>query len=114
MDAADVHLLLSDKNRRRILELVLAGSPTVTDLVRATRLRQPLVSHHLHALRSAGAVVAVREGRFRRYKPASADVVKALADLARAAEAVAKAGAAAAEGSEAPRPTPKAGGRTRR
>jgi DNA-binding transcriptional ArsR family regulator len=114
MDAADVHLLLSDKNRRRILELVLAGSPTVTDLVRTTRLRQPLVSHHLAALRAAGAVVSVREGRFRRYQPASAEVVKALAGLASAAEAFVNAAASAAEVEEGGKPAKKPAGRLRR
>jgi ArsR family transcriptional regulator, zinc-responsive transcriptional repressor len=97
MEAGDVHLLLCDRNRRRILELVLAGSPTVTDLVRATRLHQPLVSHHLRALRAAGLVVGVREGRFRRYKASSAEVAKLLKDLEKAAAAVGKAGAQAVD-----------------
>ena len=97
MEAGDVHLLLSDRNRRRILDLVLAGSPTVTDLVRSTRLRQPLVSHHLRALRAAGLVVAIREGRFRRYKASSAEVAKLLKELEKAALAVGKAGAEAVE-----------------
>jgi DNA-binding transcriptional ArsR family regulator len=99
MDAADTYLLLADRNRRRILELVLAGSPTVTDIVRATRLHQPLVSHHLALLKAAGVVVSAREGRFRRYSPASAEVVKALADLSKAAGVVAQAGAKAVEAS---------------
>lgn len=102
MDAADVHLLLSDRNRRRILELVLAGSPTVTDLVRATRLRQPLVSHHLRSLRAAGLVSSVREGRFRRYGPASADVVKALGEMARVTTSLSEAAGKAADGTPAP------------
>jgi DNA-binding transcriptional ArsR family regulator len=98
MEAADVHLLLSDRNRRRILELVLAGSPTVTDLVRTTRLRQPLVSHHLRALRGAGLVVAVREGRFRRYKASSQEVAKLLKELEKVALSVGQAGADAVDG----------------
>lgn len=114
MDAADVHLLLSDKNRRRILDLVLEGSPTVTELVRATRLHQPLVSHHLRALRAAGLVVSVPEGRFRRYKPASTEVVKGLADLSRVAGALAEAGAKAMEGAVPPKAKPAAGAKGRR
>ncbi len=98
MDAAEIHGLLADGNRRRILELVVAGSPTVTELVRATRLRQPLVSHHLRALRAAGVVEAVREGRFRRYRPSSKDVVARLADVERAAAALVAAADNAAEG----------------
>ena len=101
MEAADVHLLLSDRNRRRILDLVLAGSPTVTDLVRTTRLRQPLVSHHLRALRGAGLVVAVPEGRFRRYRASSGQVAKLLKELEKAALSVGQAGEGAVDGAGA-------------
>jgi DNA-binding transcriptional ArsR family regulator len=114
MEAVDVHLLLSDRNRRRILDLVLSGSPTVTDLVRTTRLRQPLVSHHLRALRSAGLVVAVKEGRFRRYKPSSPEVLKLLKELEKAALAVGQAGAQAVDSGPGPGPRGAAAPKSRK
>jgi DNA-binding transcriptional ArsR family regulator len=92
VEAAELHLVLSDRNRRRILDLVLAAPSTVSDLTRSTRLHQPLVSHHLAVLRDVGLVIAVREGRFRRYQPASAEVVRRLREFETAGAALIAAG----------------------
>ncbi len=59
---------LKDPLRLRILiTLVRAGEMTVTDLVHAVRVSQPLVSWHLARLRAVGLVQVKRDGRVARY-----------------------------------------------
>jgi len=59
---------LKDPLRLRILmALARAGEMTVTELVRAVRVSQPLVSWHLARLRAAGLVRVERDGRVARY-----------------------------------------------
>jgi DNA-binding transcriptional ArsR family regulator len=67
VESGELFAVLADRSRRRVLELVAQAERTVGDLVRSTRLRQPLVSHHLKVLRSAGLVTSRKEGRFRFY-----------------------------------------------
>lgn len=81
VDSTELHGVLSDKNRRRILDLIADGERTVSDLIRATRLHQPLVSHHLRVLRQAGLVSTRKEGRFRFYRAASRGVLGGLKRL---------------------------------
>lgn len=81
VDTLELYVVLSDRNRRRILELVREGERSVSDLVRATRLRQPLVSHHLRILHDAGLVGARKEGRFRIYRVASTEVERRFSEL---------------------------------
>ncbi len=119
MDERDLFLLLSDRNRCRILDLVKSGEKTVTDVTRATRLRQPLVSHHLRVLREAGLVEARREGRFRLYRAVGGDIAKQLAKVeegARALQAAVDAGrdAAGAPRDTSEKPKPAAAPRPRR
>ena len=67
--------MLKDPLRFRILlALVRAGEMTVTDVVRAVRVSQPLVSWHLGRLRLTGLVRARRDGREVRYS-ADMDVI---------------------------------------
>ncbi|HEY76547.1 MAG TPA: helix-turn-helix transcriptional regulator [Thermoflexia bacterium] len=62
---------LKDPLRLRILlALVQAGEMTVTELTRAVRVSQPLVSWHLGRLRAAGLVQVERDGRIARYSVA--------------------------------------------
>ena len=58
-----VHKVLADANRLRILRRLADGPATVTELVDAVGLSQPLVSWHLSKLREVGLVRARREGR---------------------------------------------------
>jgi DNA-binding transcriptional ArsR family regulator len=58
-----VHKVLADANRLRILRRLADGPATVTDLVDAVGLSQPLVSWHLSKLREVGLVEARRQGR---------------------------------------------------
>ncbi len=61
---------LKDPVRLRILlALVRAGEMTVTEIVGAVRLAQPLVSWHLARLRAAALVRVTRDGRLARYSP---------------------------------------------
>jgi DNA-binding transcriptional ArsR family regulator len=59
---------LKDPLRLRLLiALARAGQMTVTELVHAVRVSQPLVSWHLGRLRAAELVNVEREGRAARY-----------------------------------------------
>ncbi|HEX6309786.1 MAG TPA: metalloregulator ArsR/SmtB family transcription factor [Longimicrobiales bacterium] len=65
MELPDV---LSDANRRRILDLLLTGEWSVSELVDELGLSQPLVSKHLRVLREAGLVDVRAEGQLRLYR----------------------------------------------
>src|SRR5690349_21504904 len=54
--------------RRRLLDALVAGEKTVTDLVEVAGVSQPAVSQHLQVLREAGLVEERRDGRFRFYR----------------------------------------------
>lgn len=55
---------LADPTRLRIVQILATeGDQVVSDLVRRLRVSQPLVSWHLHRLKSAGIVRAERVGR---------------------------------------------------
>ncbi|MDF1613778.1 ArsR/SmtB-type metalloregulator TsoR [Desulfurivibrio dismutans] len=55
---------LADENRLRLLLYLAAGEKTVSSLVAASGLSQPLVSHHLKELRRALLVEVERRGPF--------------------------------------------------
>ncbi|HIE39443.1 MAG TPA: transcriptional regulator [Anaerolineales bacterium] len=66
--AARFFYALKDPLRLRIfVTLAQTGEMTVTELVRAVRVSQPLVSWHLARLRAAGLVHVERDGRIARY-----------------------------------------------
>lgn len=66
--AARFFYALKDPVRLRILvALARTGEMTVTELVRAVRLAQPLISWHLARLRAVGLVRVRRDGRLARY-----------------------------------------------
>jgi DNA-binding transcriptional ArsR family regulator len=58
-----VHKVLADVNRLRLIRVLATGPTTVTELVDAVALSQPLVSWHLSKLREVGLVSAQRSGR---------------------------------------------------
>ncbi len=60
---APVLKALSDENRLAILLAVAERSSSVTELAERTGLSQPLVSHHLKALRHNGLVSVTAAGR---------------------------------------------------
>jgi ArsR family transcriptional regulator len=61
----------ADRNRLRILHLLLEGELCVGDIVQALDVPQPRVSRHLAYLRKAGLVQARKEGLWSFYSLAS-------------------------------------------
>lgn len=59
---------LGDTHRLDLLRELLDGPRMVTQLVQATQLPQPLVSHHLAVLARAGLIHGRRDGRRRWYE----------------------------------------------
>jgi len=75
---------LGDETRLRILEMLVGGECSVSDLQQRVDIGQSLMSHHLRILREAGLVVTRREGRWVHYgisEPALAAVKLALYEL---------------------------------
>lgn len=58
----------ADPSRLAILQALLAGPLTVSEIVTATGLSQPNASNHLNCLRDCGLVSSTQEGRFVRYE----------------------------------------------
>jgi DNA-binding transcriptional ArsR family regulator len=58
---------LADPNRLRIIEVLTTDCQSVSDIVAATGLTQPLVSHHLRVLREEGLAGFERRGAFTYY-----------------------------------------------
>ena len=54
---------LSDLNRLKILDLLFKGELCVSDMVKALKIDQPKVSHHLAILKRAGVIIDRRQGR---------------------------------------------------
>jgi len=79
--AAFVARCLSDENRLRILLCLNAGKKSVSGIVEALNLSQPLVSHHLKELRRALLVKVERSGPFVYYEIADGRVLEILAAL---------------------------------
>ena len=55
---------LGDETRLRILEQLIGGERSVSDLIVLVDVGQSLMSHHLRILREAGLVVDRREGKW--------------------------------------------------
>jgi ArsR family transcriptional regulator len=58
---------LADPTRLRLLQAMTLDCQSVSDLVQASGLPQPMVSHHLRILREAGLARAARRGTFMFY-----------------------------------------------
>ena len=76
--------VLGDPKRVKILELLLEGEKSVTELVDHLQTAQGRVSNHLACLRWCGFVTTRRDGRFVYYRLADARV----RDLIRLADAI--------------------------
>ena len=84
----DVLALLGDPARRRIVTLLADEQLCTCHLVDELGMKQPVVSHHLKALREAGVVEGSPCGRFTYYRlrPGVLDgAASALGELAAAA-----------------------------
>ena len=69
---------LADASRLAILESLLPGERTVSQVVEATALSQPNASGHLACLRECGLVISRQEGRFVFYSLADERVAELL------------------------------------
>jgi DNA-binding transcriptional ArsR family regulator len=58
---------LGDETRLRILEHLVAGERSVSDIMTLVDIGQSLASHHMRILREAGLVTARRDGRWVHY-----------------------------------------------
>ena len=75
---------LGDETRLRILEELVAGEASVSELTQRLEVGQSLMSHHLRILREAGLVVDRRSGRWVHYaiaEPALASCKLSLYEL---------------------------------
>lgn len=58
---------LSEPNRLRIIRVLTLDCQSVSNIVQATGLPQPLVSHHLRVMRQQGLARSQRRGAFTYY-----------------------------------------------
>lgn len=59
---------LADSTRRSILERLIEGEASVSQLQEPLDISQPAVSKHLRVLEKAGLVTSRKEGRFRHFR----------------------------------------------
>jgi len=69
---------LADTNRLRIIKIIGKEQRSVSEIVEATGLSQPLVSHHLRMLREQGILETRREGPFIYHRLRDARLLDAL------------------------------------
>ena len=63
IDTVEFAKALSDDTRQKIMMLCCCQELSVNDIVAASDVAQPTVSHHLKILRNAGLVSAKRRGK---------------------------------------------------
>lgn len=68
----------ADPSRLSILEALMDGEHTVSEIVQTTGLTQPNVSNHLSCLRDCGLVNLRQQGRFAYYSLSDERVAKLL------------------------------------
>lgn len=64
---ASVLKVLADETRLAVVEKLLDGPVTVTEIHEALGVESTLLSHHLKALRDANLVTRTRQGRYALY-----------------------------------------------
>ena len=67
ISCASVLKVLADETRLAVVEQLLEGPKTVTEMNESLEVEPTLLSHHLKALRDAQLIVGTREGRFVSY-----------------------------------------------
>lgn len=103
---AEVLTALANPRRLEILHLLAGGPREVGAIAASLGISQPNVSQHLAVMRSAGIVLADRDGREVRYRIADPDVIAAC-DLMRRvlARRIARLAAIAETAPESTQPT---------
>ena len=61
-ECARILKALGDETRLKIVQLLLKGEKSVSDIAKSLKMGQPQASHHLSILRSSGLVGTRREG----------------------------------------------------
>lgn len=79
-EAAQLFKVLGNVSRLQLLRLIGESPQTVSGLVAATGMSQPLVSQHLRTLRQAGLAAAARDGKAVRYSLADDHVAHVVSD----------------------------------
>jgi ArsR family transcriptional regulator len=69
---------MGDRKRLKILLVLRKGDLCVCDIVRALKVEQSLISHHLQLLRKCGLVRCTKEGRKIKYSLAGAQIAELL------------------------------------
>lgn len=72
---------MSNAARYRIVEALLKGEKTVSELVKVAKLSQPAVSQHLKVLKASGLVEDERRGQEVFYRAESARILRLLKAL---------------------------------
>jgi DNA-binding transcriptional ArsR family regulator len=72
---------IGNATRYTIIEALLKGERTVSELVAITQLSQPLVSQHLKTLKGSDLVSSVRRGQEVFYTVNNAHILQLLKDL---------------------------------
>lgn len=65
---AKIFRAVADRTRRELLDVLLSGEKTASELCSHFYATQQAVSLHLQNLRQAGLVETRKDGRFRRYR----------------------------------------------
>jgi DNA-binding transcriptional ArsR family regulator len=81
---------LADANRLKIIEFIGDKTCSVSEIVAATGLSQPLVSHHLKILRDNGVLETARQGPFVYHKLKDLRMLDALGVFSEIAESITK------------------------
>jgi len=74
---------LGDPNRLRILAIIGSRVCSVSEIVEATGLSQPLVSHHLRILRERKLLDTKRQGPFIYYQLHDAGILEVIQQMVR-------------------------------
>ena len=72
ISCASVLKVLADETRLAVVEQLLDGPKTVSEMNECLVVEPTLLSHHLKALREAQLIIGTREGRFVSYSLAEA------------------------------------------
>jgi DNA-binding transcriptional ArsR family regulator len=67
VEVAEIFAMLSEPSRLKLLRALMQRTMTVTELMKATQMRQGNVSKHLSVLLRGGFVTRVQQGNFAQY-----------------------------------------------
>jgi ArsR family transcriptional regulator, arsenate/arsenite/antimonite-responsive transcriptional repressor len=87
MNATSLLKCICEDTRFSILDLLQKNSEmSVNDLVMKLKKDQPLISHHLRALKECGLLKTRENGKMTMYSIASKDVAKLISDIVKTSQ----------------------------